>query len=1165
MILKLLAPLFILLSMPVMANTPNNANQATTIENSGDGFTLLEESYEDNESFVFTSVANFENGQACGLVFGAEENSHYWVFNVDRYENSTKLMYFTVEEERATARELYREYFIGNDKITQSELNVINPNLGNNPRFDFKIVITIEDEHAYAEFFIDNIKRFGVDKQIDLNNIPDFDKTYTGGTLGYNVFNGKVNFTDATIGKSDYSYYTELYRNQYHYSQYSHWNNDPNGLVYYNGWYHLYYQLNPFSQLWGDMYWGHARSRDLIHWQELPIALFPDDGNMGVGLGKGFAWSGIAMVYHQGMSDLIDSLGWFPSGEGLLGYYTRDGERQDQVIITSDDEGFTWTKRSLISQHLCVDGRKVDCRDPSIFPLVKSGNKVTKWGMALSGGNENKIWFLKSDDMVNWQLAGDIEYTWPECVTLAKVKTSDNEEHYAMSVSSRRYIIGDISYNTTSGEVDFILANGTNLTTYEGRTDNLFKRMDYGLDSYAGQCFYIDDTSSEYYGESVMISWNFGTPQEGETGEYAQVRDPWNGGMTMPVKLGINKTGNDYVLTQTPITINNEKLSKKGIININNVDFDGNTNPLSSVNTHIFELDAKITNPNKEDVEFLVNVSSDEETSFGWTKEEGYFFDRTETSDGGIDFKKQYHHRFITGPVDQEELTFYVLCDNGTLELYLGNFEYTFYNATLAAPYSIGADLRVSGEVKINKLEVNSIDSIWKDLSSLEEGVLHLDTDHIDLDLTLGASKEVMAFSTNGDSITWEITSGEEVISLEKTTKGATITALKNGEAEIKVCANNTEKTITVTVDDADVNCFFEPKKENIHSGEWLTTSKGLVGYQKRGDGFIFSTDLMKDGTYTTSFDLTNADAAGILLRASKDLSSFIMCNYDKVIGACKVWSNNGEIARQSFNVENLSSVALSVDIDGDQLKLGVNGNELINVTLAESEPKTGYCGLNVCSGKVTFKQTTLLKEEYDFVNDDLLIINSTSQHIEAIYNVTDKNTLVSKEYYTVTNEGILLSKEYFSLLNENTTYTFYIQGSLSSFVINVNVTTIDETITFNDIEVQLGVDVNVYVGNLEIYKVTVNGVEVKYTVNDHVLTICNCNFAKEGDYEVSINDEHTFLVTVNAPSYYNPPKENNNNGLVIGLVSGGASLLVIAGVIVTIFLIKKKRGSKHD
>lgn len=165
------------------------------LEGAGDNFLLSEASYEKTEKFVYTATVNFENGNAAGLVFGADESSK-WVFNIDRAANRVKLIYFS-ETETTVLRE---DWFIGNDKMNDGEKALVNPKVAAVPAVQLKVVITPENDKVYAEFYADNIRRFAFDGQgneltIDLNSLQE-GLTYSGGKTGYNCFDAKVTFLD---------------------------------------------------------------------------------------------------------------------------------------------------------------------------------------------------------------------------------------------------------------------------------------------------------------------------------------------------------------------------------------------------------------------------------------------------------------------------------------------------------------------------------------------------------------------------------------------------------------------------------------------------------------------------------------------------------------------------------------------------------------------------------------------------------------------------------------------------------------------------------------------------------------------------------------------------------------------------------------------------------
>ncbi len=171
--------------------------------------------------------------------------------------------------------------------------------------------------------------------------------------------------------------YDQPYRPQYHFSPREHWTNDPNGLVYFEGEYHLFFQYNPFGDEWGHMSWGHAVSRDLLHWQELPVALPEQNGIM--------IFTGSTVIDERNTSG-------FCTGEKpcLVAVYTghtpEEGSRpalQTQNLAYSNDRGRTWTK---YRGNPVLDLHMSDFRDPKVF-WSRQGNR---WVMAVSLPNDRK-------------------------------------------------------------------------------------------------------------------------------------------------------------------------------------------------------------------------------------------------------------------------------------------------------------------------------------------------------------------------------------------------------------------------------------------------------------------------------------------------------------------------------------------------------------------------------------------------------------------------------------------------------------------------------------------------------------------------------------------------------------------------------------------------------
>ncbi len=168
--------------------------------------------------------------------------------------------------------------------------------------------------------------------------------------------------------------YNEPHRPQIHFSPQKAWMNDPNGMVFYNGTYHLFYQYYPDSTVWGPMHWGHATSKDLIHWQHLPIALYPDS--------LGYIFSGSAVA------DINNTSGFGRGGKApLVAIFThhdpvkakaKSNYHQNQSVAYSVDDGKTWTKYAN-NPVLKNPGIK-DFRDPKVMWY----EPAKKWIMTLA-------------------------------------------------------------------------------------------------------------------------------------------------------------------------------------------------------------------------------------------------------------------------------------------------------------------------------------------------------------------------------------------------------------------------------------------------------------------------------------------------------------------------------------------------------------------------------------------------------------------------------------------------------------------------------------------------------------------------------------------------------------------------------------------------------------
>ncbi|MBN2775370.1 MAG: glycoside hydrolase family 32 protein [Prolixibacteraceae bacterium] len=314
--------------------------------------------------------------------------------------------------------------------------------------------------------------------------------------------------------KPDKGYYNELYRPQFHFTPEKNWHNDPNGLVFYKGEYHLFYQYNPNGKEWGYMHWGHAVSTDLVHWQHLPIAIYPDNNSEDKELCTAF--SGSAIV------DEDNLLGKQTGDENtLVAFYT--SFKCGQRIAYSTDRGRTWEK--FEGNPVIPYNEEDDARDPKVFRYEKSG----KWVMVLwrkPEGNERQqgVSIYVSENLVDWEFKSHVPGFF-ECPDLVELPVNNRMEDtkWVLFDGDGSYLIGGFD-----GEM-FLPETGK-------------MKSDYGKNYYATQTW---SNIPEEDGRTLQIAWMKG-------GEFPDM--PFQGQMTFPSELSLTRTGNIIKLVRNPVS-----------------------------------------------------------------------------------------------------------------------------------------------------------------------------------------------------------------------------------------------------------------------------------------------------------------------------------------------------------------------------------------------------------------------------------------------------------------------------------------------------------------------------------------------------------------------------------------------------------------------------------
>ena len=460
-------------------------------------------------------------------------------------------------------------------------------------------------------------------------------------TLTFSVGKNADKGLDKIKQSSKYSFeYNEKYRPLYHFTSQYGWMNDPNGMVYADGTYHLFYQYNPYGARWGNMHWGHAISKDLVNWEYQPTAIAPDK--------LGAIFSGSAVIDH-------DNTAGFGKG-AMIAIFTSAGDRQTQSIAYSLDGGKTFTKYE--GNPVLSDANIIDFRDPKVFWHAPS----KQWVMSLA--TTQTITFYGSKNLKEWtplsefgEGLGGHGGVW-ECPDLFPL-TYEGKTKWVLFVSinpggpnggsATQYFIGDFDGKTfTPDAMNYPLW------------------LDYGRDNYAGVTWSNVPAAD---GRRLFIGWmsNWDYANEIPTVNFRSA-------MTVARTLRLAHNGEHLVVASEPVkeleSLRTEPLSLADKTTSDTVTFEN----LLPNNQGAYELTFTVIPNDTDSFSFSIeNIKGEALTYLFDIANKTLSVDRTKSS---VAFNANFAETLIKAPLTaKKSYTVRLLVDKASTELFVNNGE----------------------------------------------------------------------------------------------------------------------------------------------------------------------------------------------------------------------------------------------------------------------------------------------------------------------------------------------------------------------------------------------------------------------------------------------------------------------------------------------------------
>ena len=489
------------------------------------------------------------------------------------------------------------------------------------------------------------------------------------------------------------SLYQEFHRPQFHFTPESKWMNDPNGLYYHKGKYHLFYQYFPDSIVWGPMHWGHAESNDLLHWKHLPIALFPDS--------LGYIFSGGAIVDKNntsklGTNDNPPIIATFTHHD-IAGEKAKTNDFQKQSIAYSLDGGYEWIKYA--GNPVIPNTQRIkDFRDPKVVWHEPS----QKWILVLAA--YDRVKFYASANLIDWEFLSDFgvegdKRLW-ECPDLFPMKVEGtNEYKWVLIVSIQKNAPND-------GTATSYFVGHFDGTVFKSEVENQ-EWLDWGTDNYA---FVTWNNVPKDDGRILGIGWM-------SNWQYAQIvpTENWRSAMTLPRELTLVKSKSKYSLHGLPIR---EFQTLRGASTaLNQLEIIGEKVLEGSFSASQVELDITVNLKKTTANSFGIKLQNElgENILIKFDKREGKMFvDRTNSRKHKFseDFFKNIHSAPIA--FEKEKMNIRLIIDAASVEIFINNGELSFTSIFFPSKeFSTISLFANNGTFNIINAEIHPLKSIW--------------------------------------------------------------------------------------------------------------------------------------------------------------------------------------------------------------------------------------------------------------------------------------------------------------------------------------------------------------------------------------------------------------------------------------------------------------------